>query len=424
MPFSERCFCRDENCIFRVLGIIACFVAIAVLLKCILYVSALLLFLPHCTDFGNGMINQIHLPFIVDEQRALIASKIKAAPDSKTVARSWCNPRLHSEIIGADFGKGCMHWHKLLANETGKCSIDQAFEFILSLNAGSLFVCERAHLATPQTQRSLAQPFTESQLLWLYSEAERCQITIKLFPHACTRKAREWVSGNGDDDFLGDGCKSDVNDAKAIAHYVWNCNQIALGNPPKTFTEASIRRYAKTVRTRSNIALNAARVRGYEGQVFKPVAEVANQLIFRHSSDDRRADKHFINQVVAFSIASLVVTECDGLGMRYTYKGSPIGKCNWLKCVVGSSSVHHRGGVARSNIYWHRFRNYLVKFAEKEGIRLREKSFKRHANFNDEEKQLRDACMKQCRNELKNAYAFCVNATASWPVFEVLEREV
>lgn len=370
------------------------------------------------------MINQFHLPFIVDDQRARIASKMEAALDSETVVKSWCNPLLHNEIVGADFGKGSMHWHKLLADETGKCSIDQAFEFILSLNTGTLFVCERAHLATPQTHRSLAQPFTESQLLWLYKEAGQRGITIKLFPHACTRKAREWVSENADADFLGEGGKSDVNDAKAIAYYVWNSNQIALGNPPNSFDEASIRKYAKAVRSRSNIALNAARVRGYDGQVFKPVADVAHELLFRQSTDDRKADKHFINEVVAFSIASLVVTDCDGLGMRYTYKGRPIGQCNWLKCVVGSSSVHHRGGVARSNIYWHRFRNYLVKFAEREGVRLREKSFKRHAKFKDEEKQLRDACMKLCRKELKNAYAFCVNATANWPAFEVLEKEV
>lgn len=370
------------------------------------------------------MKNQIELAFVVEDRNLRIIQNKQEVSVDWDACKSWCNPAEYFEIVGADFGKGSMHWYKLHAEESGKCSIDLAIDFILSLEPRTLFVCERAHLATPQTNKSLAQPFTEEQLLSLYRLAQQRGVAIKLFPHAHTRKAREWVTENAPKQFIDDGKKSDENDAKALAYYVRHCNQISLGNPPASFQPTDLCRYVMEVRRRSNIALNAARVRGYNGEVFKPIAEVAVDLLLTQTHAERESGINFVNEVVAFSISSLAVTELNGVGVRYTYKGKPLGANRWLNRVLGSSSTHHRGGVARSNIYWHRFRNYLVKYGERNGCCFKSQSFRRHATFNRQEHQVKSECMAKCRAELKAAYAFCLKRTADWPAFEVLDLKL
>jgi len=86
---------------------------------------------------------------------------------------------------------------------------------ILDLNSGDLIVVEEAHMRS-QEKNSLAQPFTYEQLKELESNAQKRNITIKLFPQKTTPTARK-VAAFKDRDLLE---KTDENDVKAIAYFL------------------------------------------------------------------------------------------------------------------------------------------------------------------------------------------------------------
>jgi hypothetical protein len=335
------------------------------------------------------------------------------------VDRPWLDPRLFDEIVGADFGTGRMHFYKLYANQEGCVPLHLVAKTLESFGSGTVVVVERAHMATPQTQASLAQPFTADQLLDIYQRCALSGVTLKLFPHHHTRKARDWAARNFSD-LVEFGKSSDINDAKGLAYYVrWN-NGIALCNPPASFATCRRREYGRAVRKQSNIVLNAARARGYNGEVFPSVARLANGIASHFTTDHS-----FIDYKVAFSIASLVATEIDDEPVRFAYHGAAPGADFFLKKVMLFSSVHHRGGVSRSNLFWHRFRPFLARFARSLGESTKDcKRYIKFSDFRPSQEHVRRQAWKFVRSEVRVAYRLAVKLSDGLPAHEILDAEM
>lgn len=346
--------------------------------------------------------------------------KLKEDAASRGVAKSWCNPLDYDEIVGVDFGAGTFCWHKLHAGvSVSKLPLTKAHDVLTSFGQRTLVVAERAHLATPQTSQSLSQPFTAEELQSIYRDCEAKGITLRLFPHHHTRKCRDWAAGMAPG--LIDGTKStDINDAKGLAYYVFHNNGVALGKPPIDFSRSKIRSYARSVRSISNVVLNAAAARGYDGQVFPCVSRLSRKI-----PGEMKTKCEFVSKNIPFSVMSLVMTEHCGQAVKFVHDGQVIGACSWLKNVVGSSSVHHKGGRARSNMFWHRFRPFLKDYAFREfGLVTKNgASYVKFSEYTAELDEARKSAWRKVRYELKLAYRIAIDLTAGLDDFDPVHQE-
>ena len=101
------------------------------------------------------------------------------------------------------------------------------------LRSQSLLVVEKAHLGTPRTKLSLAQPYTESELLGFYQLAKQNNVDIRLFPQGLTPKARaRYVDGKK---------KTDKEDCYAIYLMATNEHYVKLMKPPSSFNPSTAR---------------------------------------------------------------------------------------------------------------------------------------------------------------------------------------
>lgn len=366
------------------------------------------------------MPSQILLPEIAvaAEEESKTRREINAS--AYDTARPWCIPSDHVEIVGADFGGGSMHCHLLRAGrDIIGVPLERVRESLLSLPRGTLVVSERAHLATPQTDRSLAQPFTAEQLIGLYDACAAAGVTIRLFPQAHSRKAREWAAVNAGKDFVEGGKTSDINDARALAFYVAHCNSVALSKPPTCFSRSPARDYGALVRSEANIVLRAVKVRGYEGQVFSELAALSRRL---HARVHRKCD--FVTLKVSFSIVALVAGVVDGETVRFTYKGNTPGRNFWLKKVLMCSSLHHRGGVARANMFRDRFRPFLAEFAAARGVIAKQgMKYVPFGSYTRVQELTRRDAWRDVRKQLRDAYSVAVTLCEGLPACEILDTQ-
>jgi hypothetical protein len=335
------------------------------------------------------------------------------------LARPWLNPSLHAEVAALDFGAGKMFLHFLRAGkDIVGVPFDQVIRLIKSLLGGTALICESAHMGRPQTDKSLAQPFTEQQLMEIYRVCEERGITLLLFPHQHTRKAREWAAANCEKGFIDEEKTDDINDARAIAFYVGHNNGVSLAKPLSSFSKCDRREYGRLVREFSNVTLNAARVRGYDGEVFGAVSKIADRVLNAVGTKNG----FFNNKKAAFSLASLVAGEVDGMPVRFTYEGRSLGFSSFRTYVAMWSPHHFRGGVARSNLLWHRFRPFLAETCAFHGSPVKNgMKYIPHGQFSVEQEALKRFATKQMRDELKEAYGVAVERSADFEPYEILD---
>jgi hypothetical protein len=286
--------------------------------------------------------------------------KIQAV-NNCNVSRCWCDPSSFVDVVGVDFGSCEMHLYSSAEKRGWKVAASGAREAIVGLQPGTLVVAEWAHLATPRTARSLAQPFSAAELLELYRSAEACGITIKMFPHYHSgTRAREWSAAHFP--AVQSAKKGDPADAMAIALYVMHRNAVSLADPPKCFSRNQTRDYGRAVREYSSIALNAERTSNYDGRYFPHVVDLGCEI-------HRRRGKR-IGEKACHSIASLIATQVNGSPFMFVRNGRPPGVDMWWRHVARMTPFHHRGGVARSNLMRHAFRPFLRKFGKRNGVMM------------------------------------------------------
>ena len=316
-----------------------------------------------------------------------------AATGSST-ARDWCDPSLHCEIVGVDFGANSFHYHMARSGRSGKMRASEAVGWLCSLPRGTLVVCEWAHLAVPQTSGSLAQPFKADQLISLYGELRTRGVTLKLAPHAHTgSRMRLWVSHRYSA-LLASAEKSDAADALMLAVFVNECNELGLANPPSGFGVSLRRQYGRRVTKMSNVVLNAERTLefAYSGEYYPLLMKLARKA-------SRKTGGGSLS--LSASVVSTLVCEQDGQLYVFTHRGQIPGRWFWMRDVLRMSAWHHRGGTARSNVMWHRFRPYVSRFARARGVALKKGGrYVKVALMSQREKAVRTMAMREFRQLL------------------------
>lgn len=355
---------------------------------------------------------------LVHDAIAAATEREAAVKSGRDTRKSWADPSSFTEIVGVDFGGGAMHCHFLRAgfDKTG-IPLAKAADYLALLSRSTLVVGERAHLAVPQTSRSLAQPFTKEQLLSLYERCDSAGVTLRLFPHAHSRKAREWAAANAPSGFVDSEKSTDINDARAIAFYVNHCNGISLECPPRDFARTNSRQYGHAVREQSNVVLSAVKVHGYRGNVFPGIMQFGERLQNRICGP-----LTFMHGKSCISVASLVVGERDGEMCRFTYNGRVPGVNLWMRDVLRSSPNHRRGGIARANLFRDRWRPFFAQYAFARGVIVKDGSkYTPYGLFTEEQDRIRRAAWKSVRSEIKNAYQIAAEMSADFPLWEVLD---
>jgi len=299
---------------------------------------------------------------------------VASAPAHASFAQNNCDPSRHCEVVGLDFGSNVAHYYMARTGKKGRMPFKQLLVWLLRLPCNTLVVCESAHLAIPQTELSLAQPFTAKQLLKLYPNLAAKGITLVLAPHAHTgRRMRLWVAHHYPD-LLREPKKSDASDAMALAIYVDRCNEISLANPYKSFCRSAQRTFGRKVTKLSNAILNNERTNEYKGAFYPQVIKVARKVWDRASFLGGLPKKSKFKFVV--TVASTLFSEHDGKLVVLTHFGQPPGRWFWMRNVLRMSAWHHRGGTARSNLMQHMFRPYLQNIAKRNGVSVKDASNK------------------------------------------------
>jgi hypothetical protein len=268
----------------------------------------------------------------------------------------------------ADFGTN--NWTVLnSASQSTTTMSPEDFHSLQWLSEGDTLICENAHLGCPRTDLSLAQVYTADELTDLYKRASRKGCSIKLFPGHLTPKARAQYGG---------GEKSDDVDTRAIHHMVTNSPHVRLMNPPVSFEPTRSREAGWKFKDETNAILNKARRFKYQdpddaivqflaanlkaiAAGLSPAAQEAFDFgpdkISKRSGDFLKSDGR-INRLYTLTAFFL---HPNGTVRQRPDTGAMPGM-QWLRRnVLHTSPFHFRGGIARSNIYWHGFKNYALK---------------------------------------------------------------
>jgi hypothetical protein len=316
-----------------------------------------------------------------------------------TVARVWCDPAKYDEIVGVDFGSKAVHYYMARSGKKGSIGFLSFASWLARLPANTLVVCEWAHLAVPQTSRSLAQPYKASELISLYRMCRERGVTLKLASHSHSGlRMRLWVAGKHPE-LIKDGKKSDSADAIALAVFVNECNDISLANPPLSFEVSPARAFGREVTKRSNVVLNAERTADYHGRFFPKLMKLARKV-------NRSCG---CGLKVAATIVSTLACEHNGELCLFTYRGQLPGRRVWMNGVLRMSPWHYRGGTGRSNLMWHTFRPYMASYGKRNGVMLKSgKKYKKVALMNEREKAVRSAALRSFREMLLRAKEACI----------------
>jgi hypothetical protein len=269
-----------------------------------------------------------------------------------------------SHVFVADFGGNSWTVYDSLSKEIFSLSPEEFFSLSF-LPAGSTLISEQAHLGSPRNDKSLAQVYTAAELSDLYSRAKAKRCIVKLFPQSCTAKARAKH---------GTTKKTDEVDVKAIYDYVVNSPHMPLMNPPSSFVASAAREAGWSFKDETNGILNKARRFKYQDSddaVVQFIDSHLEQIASRLSPmakkvfvlDQRKQKGGFYASQARtsrlYTIASLFLHPDGSLRQRPDTGAMP--GIQWLKKhVIHMSPFHFRGGIARSNLYWHGQRNYVI----------------------------------------------------------------
>jgi hypothetical protein len=267
-------------------------------------------------------------------------------------------------IWGCDYGSGYFHLH---CDGIYRKVIPEQFAGLSFATAGDVVVIENAHMQ-PKA-RSLAQVFTYDELVAIKLEAERRDITIRLWFHSQTPKWRA---------MLGMGNKSDEIDAKTIYSIIHHRGLDGLqhfnprsGYPPRI-------QWAHEQIKDMNEWLNIARC-DYQAincpafQDYIKKARVAVQTIILrqmnaglHSRElTKNCSKWFLKSTRAKQDEhiyglSLWAAFVKSDGKTRKYKEQIPGVKFVMQELLRQRPNHFKGGTARSNIMHHHFRNLVI----------------------------------------------------------------
>jgi hypothetical protein len=259
----------------------------------------------------------------------------------------------------------------------------------------SIIVSEYAHLGCPRKNLSRSQPFTEEQLKDLYSNCKRNKIQLKLFPQQSTKRACNYAQLE----------KSDKNDPIAIHKLLEDFPEISLMNPPKHFHVTERRQEAYDFKFETNEILNIARRfdQPYKDEadanakfIKENIENIANNVsdttkdIFGLNNKYKKTGKINLNKVKLPQIYTILSLLQDYNGnLRLRKENGKLPSWSFIKrYVLCMTPFHLKGGVARSNLYFHGLRHWVAdKVAAELKVTKKEIMKKRRGGYYNEAKE-------------------------------------
>jgi len=260
----------------------------------------------------------------------------------------------------------------------------------IGLESGWTIVGEASHLATPRGDFSLSQPFEAHKLLRWYKVLALAGIDLRMFPQKSTPRAYAKIG------------KSDGTDPLAIWNLMKKHPEIAdaLMKPPTSFDVDPLVQEYWDWKDLTNRILNVARWNKYNlsGNDEDLVTDwIVDRLQYIHdnlSEDARDCFKFKFHKTTGkmlvktnsawhpamaqmYSILAALMyhdPETDDLTLRLRESTGNFPKnYHFKRYILCATPFHLRGGVLRSNIYYHGMRNWIIKKAKEEGFDLKRK---------------------------------------------------
>lgn len=291
------------------------------------------------------------------------------------------------------------------------------------------FIGEDAHFGVPRNITSLAQPLTKRELVTLYNECKKHNVDLAFFPQKSTPRAKLYAGLE----------KSDEDDPKAIHKLVSDFPKIQLKNPRYQFDASFVRREGYKMKDDLNRRLNVARRQDYTDSNSQWLRNNIEQLINRISeqakdcfglTDESRykvtskktgalIGRMNFNNVYFPQLYSILSTlqgkidfdgeNADIVTARVIRSESTGDLPSWKfakKHLFCMSPHHQKGGVARSNLYYHGKKNYIIRKAKGQELYLKGKN---RGQFSQEE----DRCFVFYRKIYVNSIREVFNAFRS-----------
>jgi hypothetical protein len=300
------------------------------------------------------------------------------------------------------------------------------------LPRGSQMVVENAHMGVPRTEKSLSQPFYADQLLEFYESVKNNGQKLWLFPQRSTPRACRYA----------DLPKSDMTDPKSIYILLSDFPEINMKKPKKTF-EPSLRRQEQwEFKEWTNIYCNRARAESPKYTldecskylisnldfIFESLSEGARDFFgfTYHTSTGAEKESRWsgrskdpdkvkgqwqwsckdgsgrIKNTALYSIAVTLIHPETGQPRLRPYTQQMAGKGYIKEGVFCMSPEHHRGGVARSNLYHWTIKPYIKRKVMDEGYNIKDKD--RGGKLDNNGKLKPDTTFNKIENELFRKY--------------------
>jgi hypothetical protein len=245
----------------------------------------------------------------------------------------------------------------------------------------SLLIAEYAHMGCPRKKHSRSQPFNEDTLKEFYAKCKKNNIELKLFPQMSTPRAISYSNLK----------KSDINDPISIFNLVKNFPSISLMNPPRGFEPSEKVKEYWNWKDETNKILNFARMENYDftgennDQNTKWILDNFKEIYNKLSKDARNCfnivtyknEKKGIrvktkanwlfSMPQLYSVLSVLRDYEGNLRLRSStgYFPSNYDIKRYIFCMT---PFHQRGGVARSNLYHHGLKNFIVRMSKLENL--------------------------------------------------------
>lgn len=274
-----------------------------------------------------------------------------------------------NHLFVADFGGNIWHVYCCATGAFFTFTTEEFFCIVNWLPTGSILIIEKAHM-TPRSDYSLAQVYTAEELMAFHQAIKDHNCKLLLFPQGLTPKARAEAKLSS---------KSDQNDLLAIATYVQNHPELKLCKLPETFVTERRREAAWSFKTENDGILNVARRFNYKADndaVIDFLNTNLEELVARLSPATRSImmvdDSHRHSRTKEFKktgsgarnarLYTLLALYLHPKGYARTRPDTgDIPGITWTcRYVLGMSPFHFKGGIARSNLNWHAFRNFAI----------------------------------------------------------------
>ena len=260
-----------------------------------------------------------------------------------------------------------------------------------------LVICEKAHLGVPRTKKSRSQPFTAKELSKLYQRLADKNITLRLFPQMSTPNACSY-SGLA---------KSDLNDPKSI--YIWwkDHPNISMEKPEnicfdedsaknkkrkashdyKADTDSFINEERRKIDdsaaySRDNcskwIRKNLNTIADGLSEEARRIFKLTDEFKYKKNCATGKKGEYKLGKTTDIKLGALYSIICTLINSEGKIRirpetGNMPGWPYIKQYILKFTPFHQRGGVARSNLWWHTFRSVLNEAGKKHGLDYKRK---------------------------------------------------